>query len=658
MRKSALLFFLLLFVTPGAIAHIGDNSSDSLSQAWELIQPLGLRERVPMDTLLYNYYQKAVPSAISPAFATTGNQASEGKNMIYMESLPMSDFFFRDAKIFWLPTENNMRFYNTRRPMTLLGYNTGGGREIAQDFLTMRFSGNANKRTQVGVLFDYPYSKGSYSNQAAKGLVWGLSGSYLGDRYEFQGFYNAYNMLNKENGGITDDLYILDPAQLQGGYSSINPKSIPTHLSNSNSRIRGKQLYMNHRYKVGFWHEDRDENDSVVNREYVPVTSFIWTFDYRDSRHEFTNTNSSQEDFWANHYFSTSATKDVTHYNSMRNTLGVSLLEGFNKYAKAGLSAFATYELRHYFLPTYDVSISGPERPEDLTPYPFAERLKGRTTDNLLWVGGQLIKQQGRAINYDATVQFGLAGRAAGEIKADGSLTGRLRIRRDTASVKVYGLFHNTSAPVLMEGFISNHFAWKNDFGKTRRFRVGGELNIPQTGTFVNVGIENIQNLIYFGPDCTPLQEGGNVQVLSVRLQQDIRWRAFNWRNTIIYQTSSKEEVLPLPNLAIYSNLFFYFKIAKVLDVQIGVDMDYYTRYYAPGYQPATMSFYNQRELKCGNYPFMNAYVNMKLSRARFFVLLSHFNQGLFGGSDYFSVPHYPLNPRRFQMGVIVNFAN
>ncbi len=146
--------------------------------------------------------------------------------------------------------------------------------------------------------------------------------------------------------------------------------------------------------------------------------------------------------------------------------------------------------------------------------------------------------------------------------------------------------------------------------------------------------------------------------MLSLRVQQDFAWRALNWRNTITYQTSSSDEVLPLPKLAIYSNLFLLFKVARVLEVQMGVDMDYYTNYYAPSYQPSTMSFVNQREMKCGNYPFMNAYLNMKLSRARFFVLFSHVNQGIIGGDRYFSIPHYPLNPRRFQMGVVVDFSN
>lgn len=224
--------------------------------------------------------------------------------------------------------------------------------------------------------------------------------------------------------------------------------------------------------------------------------------------------------------------------------------------------------------------------------------------------------------------------------------------------VKGYGHFSNTTAPYLMNNYISNHFAWKNDFGKIRRLRFGGMLDLPHTGTFVNVGVENIQNHIYFSPDMLPVQNGGSVQVFSVKVQQNLRWRALNWENTLIYQKSSDDAVIPLPQFAVYSNLYFYFRIAKVLQVQLGVDMDYYTSYYAPGYQPSTMAFYNQREIKCGNYPFMNAYANFKLSRARFFVLYSHLNQGMFGDDNYFSLPHYPLNPRRFQMGVIVDFVN
>ena len=131
MKKHILVIITILSAAFSSVAA-DKLPSDSLSVAWRVLQPLGLRERAPLDTLLYNYYQTAVPSSLSPAFATTGNQASVGKNMVFMQSEPMSDFFFRDAKRFWIPSVESMRFFNTRIPMSILGYNTGGGREVAR----------------------------------------------------------------------------------------------------------------------------------------------------------------------------------------------------------------------------------------------------------------------------------------------------------------------------------------------------------------------------------------------------------------------------------------------------------------------------------------------------------------------------------------------
>ena len=631
------------------------------SYAWSILQPLGLHHPAPIDTLMLNYYRTAVPSAVSEAFVTTGNQASAGKNMIYMDQEPISDFFLKDAKRYWLPSEATQRFYNSRIPMSIVGYNTGGGREIAQDWLRFLFSGNFSPKGEVGLKVDYPYSKGSYANQAAKTFSWNLFGSYMGDRYEFQGYTYSYTSLMQENGGITDDLYIIDPAEIQGGMSKINPKQIPTNLLGARSRVMGKEFYMNHRYKVGFWRETRDsvDTDSVVAREYVPVSSFIWTFSYGNDRHRFYDYNSADADFWANSYINPEVTEmGMTKKTWLRNTLGVSLLEGFNKYAKAGLSAFITHEMRTYDQVTDTIPISGPDRPEGLTPYPFETRMPGRTRQNLVYVGAQLTKQQGSVLNYEGTVKIGLVGPAAGEVIADGNISTHIRLFGDTVSLKAYGHLSNTTAPFLINNYVSNHFIWKNDFGKTRKVRFGGVLNVPQTSTNIDVGVENIQNMIYFDDQALPAQDAGSIQVVSARVRQNLAWRALHWDNVLTWQRSSDSWTLPLPQLALNTNLYLLFKVAKVLDVQLGADMNYYSSYYAPAYQPAIMTFHNQHEVKCGNYPFVNAYVNMKLDRARFFVLFSHINQGKFGGNNYFSSPHYPLNPSRFLMGVVVDFIN
>lgn len=630
--------------------------------AWQLLEPLGVHEPSTIDTLLYNYGQRSVPSAQSPAYASVGNLGGSGLNMLYFERKPMSDFFFRDALRAWLPMQGDHRFYNTRIPMTLLSYNTGGGRDNKQDRLQATFSGNATSKLQFGAMVDYIYSKGSYANQAVKNLIWGVSSSYMGDRYEYQTFFNHYNGLNKDNGGITDDLYITDPAQLQGGQTSIDAASIPTNLTSARTRMKGQEFYMNHRYKVGFWRitppNDSIPGDTIEHRTYVPVTSFVWTFNYNDASHTFTNDSPTEAaDFWENQYLTTGKSTNPTSYWSIKNTVGIQLLEGFNKYAKAGLAAYLTHEIRRFKQGIDSIPIAGADRPEILTPYPYDAKVAAKGTQNLLWVGAQLTKQQGKLLRYEATARIGVVGAAAGEIHVNGKASARFKLFGDSVRVTAYVLFANETAPYLMNNYVSNYFIWQNDFGKIRRLRFGGEIHIPQTKTLLNVGVENIQNALYFNEQCLPTQHGGSVQVISASLNQNFRVGILNWNNRVTFQTSSDQAVIPLPKLAIYSNLFIRFRVAKVLHVDLGLDCDYYTKYHAPGFQPATMSFYNQRDIKVGNYPFINVYANMKLKRARFYIMMSHVNQGM-TGDNYFAMPHYPMNPRRFQMGVSIDFAN
>lgn len=652
MKKYILLLVLIISSVTGISAK---KTVVAPSYAWSMLQPLGLHEPTSIDTLFLNYGQRSVPSAVSPAYATTGNLGTEGLNMIFFDRQPAQDFFFADALSHWTPSEETMKFYNTRIPMTLLSYNFGGGKETAQDRLKADFSGNINKNAQIGALADYLYSKGSYNNQAAKGLTWGFSGSYIGERFEFQGFYNHYNIINKENGGITDDRYITDPAEVQGGSTSVDTKTIPTNLSNAHNRLVGGQLYLNSRYKVGHYREI-EQGDSAIE-EFVPVTSFIWTLNYKDHRHTFRNTNSTEdEEFWEHSYLTYGETNDKTSMWSIRNTFGISLLEGFHKYAKAGLALYLTHEYKK-LTQTTDTLDRSATLPEGLTPLPDGISIPHSTGDNRLWVGAQLTRQQGRIINYDATAEIGVVGDAAGEIKINGNIYTNIPLFGDTVSVKAYGTFENVSPPLLYQQYLSNHYVWSNDFGKTRRFRIGGELTCPQTRTHINIGVENLQNYIYFNSEALPTQHSSSVQVFNATLHQNFKVGILNWQNSITYQTSTDETVIPLPKLAIYSNLFIQFKVAHVLDVQFGVDCDYYTKYKAVAYQPATMSFYNQQEIDCGNYPFMNAYINMKLGKTRFYVMFSHVNQGM-TGSDYFSLPHYPLNPRRFQLGLSIDFAN
>ena len=607
--------------------------------SWNISEFLGDKTMREVDTVFENYCQEvAIPSLqYGYASAITGNYGAEGISMHYFNRSRPGPFFFNDALAPYIPTVESTPFYNNRVPMTLLTYNTGYGTEQAQDRLKAVFNGNINRQAQIGAWTEYIYSKGSYENQADKHFNFGVNGSYYGDHYQVIALFNQYYSLNKENGGIQDDMYITDPAEIQGGNSKITPKNIPVNLANAHSQVNGREFWMNNRYRFGFYRENPEDS----TRTFVPVSQVFWTFDFNEHRHQFRTRNAQDLTFWDNTFFDTSKTHDDARSLTLRNTVGLSLLEGFNKWAKFGLTAYAQHEFNRY---------------RQLCDYRELG-IRRITKEQSLYIGGKLSKEQGALLRYNADARIGIAGQNIGEVEVSGEAQFRVPIRRDTASIRAYAEFDNLNPSFFVDEYVSNHFIWKNEFGKTRRLRFGGEIDIPQTNTNISAGMETIHNLIYFGNDSRPIQHSGNIQVFSASLRQDLKFGIFNWQNSLTYQTSSNSEVLAMPTFSIYSNMFLLFRIAT-LRVQFGVDCNYMTRYRAMAYQPATMTFHNQDEIYVGNYPMMDAYLNMKLSKVRFYLLVSHFNQGLFGGSNYFSAAHYPLNPRRFMFGLSIDFAN
>ena len=156
-------------------------------------------------------------------------------------------------------------------------------------------------------------------------------------------------------------------------------------------------------------------------------------------------------------------------------------------------------------------------------------------------------------------------------------------------------------------------------------------------------------------------QESGAINVITAQLQQNFRLGPINWENIVTYQNSSNKDVLPLPQLNLFSNLFLKFKIARVLSVELGGCVTWFSKYYAPDYLPMLSQFAIQKNadsrVELGGYPFVDVYANLHLKRARFFVAMTHINAGS-GNRMQFLTPHYPMNNNILHMGVSWNFIN
>jgi hypothetical protein len=70
---------------------------------------------------------------------------------------------------------------------------------------------------------------------------------------------------------------------------------------------------------------------------------------------------------------------------------------------------------------------------------------------------------------------------------------------------------------------------------------------------------------------------------------------------------------------------------------------------------PATGRFYRQNKTLNGSYPYLNAFLNIKLKRTRAFIMFDHLNSGMMG-YDYFMIPSNPMNIRMFKYGIAWTF--
>lgn len=396
-----------------------------------------------------------------------------------------------------------------------------------------------------------------------------------------------------------------------------------------------------------------------MKNEYVPVTSFIHTMKF-DTYRRIYQAYETPKDFYADtfnpagNYPGDSIYDKTTHYR-VQNTFAISLLEGFNKWAKAGLKAFVTSDLRHFTLPTE------------------TEIAKAYNEHNLS-IGGQLIKSQGKTLHYDATLETWLTGKDAGQLKIDADADVNFALFGDTVRLQASGFFHRLNPTFYYRHYHSKHFWWDNDdMSKIIHTRIEGKFGYEKTKTTVRVAFDNIKNHTFFamgynvtddfgrtGNTLSVVQKSGAISLLTLELQQKLKLGPLHWDNVITYQKSSDDVALPVPDLNIYTNLFLRFKIARVLKCDFGADARFFTKYYAPDYSPALGQYAVQtgeNRTEVGNYPFVNVYANFHLQRTRFFVMMSHINAGQ-GKPDYFLAPHYPLNQRIFRFGVSWNFYN
>ena len=610
---------------------------------WRIDPRSGDRLPAVSDTLMHNYQHTTLPDGASVVMGMPAPLGAPAISKIFIDRPEIEHFIFNNSYNHYLKTPEKLIFVNSRVPYSRLDYQRSGSQQSREERFGSRFAMNFGKSLNIGFDVDIINSRGFYNSEAVKHNNFTFFANYLSDRFESHAFMNLGKIRNFENGGITDETFITDPESIKQSFTT---RDIPVKFSKTWNSLGNNYFFLSGRYNLGY-NDSSGDSLQIDSEKFIPVASLGFSSEYRDQFRRFlsydtafVNVDGVQVQNIDRHYvnrFYNEAVDDSIHFASFKNRVSLSLREGFKSWVKFGLTAFLEYDLRSYSM--RDTVGTG--------------RMQHR--ESAVSIGGMLNKQQGENLLFNFALDLGLLGVNLGELRAMGDIETRFDIAGKRTSLSAEAYIKNLKPKYLENSYHSKYFSWNNSFGDIRRVYLGGKLTVPFTNTTISAGVENLQNFIYLDQNKSIAQESDNIQVLTAAIDQNIHLGIFRWDNQFVYQTSSNPEVIPLPDLSFYSNIYLQFKVVNELTTQLGLDAHYHTKYFAQGYEPALLQFYNQQETEIGNYPISTIYLNMHLKQTRFFLMFYNVASKLIKPTEYFSLPGYPVNPFLFKVGVSVN---
>lgn len=519
-------------------------------------------------------------------------------------------FHFRSGRIgLWKQVEDR-KMLLSERMFSNVQYSNGANRE---NYLVANLTRGFGQLVNLGFSFTRINTLGFYDRQKQTVTDMSVFATVRSkdNRYKASLMFNYSNLLSEENGGIANDTVF--EGNLTSGRSFI-----AVNLTGSSSHWKGFDVGLEQRFFL------MKQDSTVGKRGYRPAVSHSFVA----SRHSMVYEGSQSDlTYYENIYLDSTGTYDSTNLLSVTNTVRFELVKSDSLPARV-LNRLAVGIEHDHIRVFYDSALAA-------------------YINNLSVLGivdGKLF----RAIDWRAKGNFMFYGYNIWDFKVDGQFDYRVGGSRFTAFVD-YSLFR---PDYITDNYQSNHFVWDNSWLQTQHLKTGlvyEQRKLRFKGKF---SYHVLHNLVMFGTDKLPYQSNAVNQLMVLRLEEHFRMR---WFHLILHgalQWKMTGDDIRVP-LASGRGIFYYqsdiFK--RKLRLQVGVQVSYTMNYYANSYNPALSDFYIQNQKQIGNYPFIDAFLNLRVKKLKMFVNFTHINSGWLG-YNYYHVPHYPVNDFAWHFGI------
>ena len=528
------------------------------------------------------------------------------------------EYWFLRNYIPYIRQHDEIVYFDAKKPFTLFKF-AGGGK--GQEYVRFLHTQNISPTFNFVFNYDIINSDGYYQYSKSKINAISLATAYTKRKYQshFNFIFNKIN--NLENGGLSDIDKYLNSSYSAGTYA--------TNLMQAQNTV--SQLGFQYNQEFGFGKYDVDTivqgNDTSLNKTFDSKFSII--HDLKADRY-FRIYQDKPSAYYPNTYFNLENTFDSSAYKVLDNNI----LLNFNIAQRGKIEKFKVLAGVKSYLYNY-----------------YIDTLKSYLYFSNSLIGNLILETEKSHLNLEADYcfmgldigDFGIAGKYSLDIGKTINWQSELNLNSRNVDDFIYI-------------YSSNHYAWENDYYKTQTFAANTNLNFEKIKLSTGINTNLLQNYIVFNQESMPVQIAQLNFIADAWLAKRFDFGKFHWLSKLSYQYIKDKSRIPLPDFVAYSSIYFQSPMfKKVMILQLGFDVKYFSKTYLYAYNPALSTFYLQTERKYGNYPNMAFNISVLIKRLRGFVRISNFNSFIMG-KNYFGSHKMPDNPFSFNFGISWEF--
>lgn len=633
----------------------------------------------------YNYHFTEYPFFKNDVNATyLGVIGSPTESYDYFKREEAENAVFYTPYMMYNYTPETLPMYNTKTPYTELAYwgTLFANSEKEESDVRVMTTQNIIPELNLTLEYDRFGGNGMLQNEDTDNRTFVAATNYMGEKYFMNAGYIYHRIRKSENGGIIDNFWIRD--------TTVDAREIAVRLTEASNTVKKNTIFLDQSYRIPFDFLSRDARerrkarkaeeayrdsimatgDSVAIQKYMLAqaekealespdsintditTAFIghcseysvYTKSYNDVISE--NDTGGREFYNNNFFLNPTTSRDSMRVMKLDNRVFLRLQPWSSEGIVSKLDVGVGDKLLNY----YDfnrMSYLQPARPVVRnSAYLFAG------------AQGQLKKY----MHWDAKGRYTFLGSELNDFSINANLSVNFYPFRRNRNSPLNLTFHFETSlrePDYYEQHLhTNHYWWDNDFGKVSTTKAGASLNIPVWNLRAFFGYALLDNNIYYDNHGSIQQNQVPMSVMTASVMKNFRLWKFHLDHQALFQLSSNEDVLPLPMLALNFRYYFQFNVVRdVMQMQIGANATWTTKWYAPAYNPVMGVFHTQNEELYGNCPYIDVFVNIQWKRACIFIKAVNLEMGWPNKSaDYFSAHHYIRPQQAFKVGIFWPF--